>query len=491
MASYTVIAVLSVYLAMLACLGIWSKRESHSVAGYYVAGKKLPSWVIAFSANATGESGWLLLGLTGMGYLVGIHALWVVLGEVVGVALGWSLVARPFKEYTDRYQAITVPDFLEDRFRDRKHYLRVASVIIILSMVVAYTSAQLMATGKAFQTFLGTSYGTGVWIGVAIILFYTTIGGFKAVAYADFVHALLMAAGLFVLAVVGIVAAGGWQPMMISLHAIDPTLVLPMGKHGMSLEGIASVLSLVGVGVAFLGVPQLLVRYISAKGQQEIVSGSVMAVVCIIIFDLGAVLAGMAGRVIFPNLADPETVMPLMSKELFPALFTGLFVVVVLGAIMSTVDSLLILASSAVLRDGVQKVFRSRLPERKLSFYGKVTTVVLGLGAVHFALEEAGVIFWFVLFAWSGLASAFVPVILSALFWPRTTLAGALAGMISGFLTAVIWLEFKPQFYDLYEMIPGFIVGLSVTVAVSLCTNPHPEARSEWESVWKTVGRPF
>ena len=488
MTTFTVLAVFLLYLLLLGGIGLWGRHESHSIAGYYVAGKKLPSWIIAFSANATGESGWLLLGLTGMGYLIGIHALWVVLGEVLGVALGWSLVTLPFKEYTDRYGAITVPDVLEARFRDNGHLLRLVSAVIILSMVVVYIAAQLVAAGKAFHTFLDTSYGTGVVIGLGIILFYTTLGGFKAVAYADFVHAILMAGGLFTLALVGIVAAGGWMPLTEGLRAADPNLLLPMGEHGLSVARIASVLSLVGVGLAFLGVPQLLVRFISARGPDEIVSGSVMAVACIVVFDLGAVFAGMAGRVVFPGLADPETIMPLMSKELFPAFFTGLFVVIVLGAILSTVDSLLLLASSAVLIDLVEKTFRPSLSDRQLTVYGKLITVVLGFSAVPFALAEVRVIFWFVLFAWSGLAAAFVPVVLCALFWPGTTRAGALSGMIGGFLTTVVWvLVFKAQFYDLYEMIPGFAVGLALTILVSLVTTPPEGALSEWRSVRNAV----
>lgn len=186
MQSSTVVAVLVAYLFVMLGIGLWGSVETGSVKGYYVAGKNLPSWVIAFSSNATGESAWLLLGLTGMGYAVGMHALWIVMGEVTGVALSWVFVARPFKAYTDRYDAITVPDFLQARFRDTTHVFRVLSAIVILSMVTFYTAAQLTASGKAFDSFLGTGYGIGVVVGAAVILFYTTVGGFKAVAYTDF-----------------------------------------------------------------------------------------------------------------------------------------------------------------------------------------------------------------------------------------------------------------------------------------------------------------
>lgn len=489
MASATVVAILVVYLLVLLAIGVWGGRESGDVKGYYVAGKRLPSWVIAFSSNATGESAWLLLGLTGMGYLVGIHAFWVVLGEVVGVTLAWVLVARPFKEYTDRYDSITVPDFLESRFRDEKHVLRLISAFIILSMTAAYTAAQLTASGKAFDAFLGTGYGAGVLIGAVIILFYTTVGGFKAVAYSDLLQGVLMFLCLLALPVVGIAAAGGWTEMLATLAAEDPALLEPMGGLGLGPAGWASVLGFVGIGLAFLGSPQLLTRFISARDRGQITDASLIAVVCIIVFDVGAVTAGMAGRALFPGLADPETIYPMMGAALFPAVFTGLFLVVVLAAMMSTVDSLLILASSAVVRDVVQQIFRPDLPERVLSRYGKLTTVVLGAGALALAMTEVRVIFWFVLFAWSGLATAFTPVVLCALFWRRTTLAGAIAGMVTGFVVTVGWvLLFKSQFYELYEMIPGFLAGLLATIAVSFFTPPPAGAAAENESVHRAVG---
>jgi len=470
-----IVAILVVYLLVLLAIGVWGGRESGDVAGYYVAGKKLPSWVIAFSSNATGESAWLLLGLTGMGYLVGVHAFWVVLGEVLGVTLAWTWVARPFKEATDRYDSITVPDYLEDRFRDRRHVLRLIGALIILSMTAAYAAAQFTAAGKAFDAFLGTGYATGVLIGAAIILFYTTVGGFKAVAYSDLLQGVLMFACLLVLPIVGISAAGGWTATMSALGAEDPALLRPMGSLGMTPAGIASAAGFVAIGLAFLGSPQLLTRFISARDTRQITDGGLIAVLCIVVFDVGAVTAGMAGRALYPGLGDPETIYATMGAQLFPALFTGTFLVVVLAAMMSTVDSLLILASSAVVRDLVQKVWRPGMAERQLSRIGKAVTVVLGAAGVALALGEVRLIFWFVLFAWSGLACAFTPVVLCALFWQRTTRAGAIAGMLTGFIVTVVWvLAFKSAFHDLYEMIPGFLAGLIATVGVSLFTPTGP-----------------
>tara|TARA_B100001105_G_scaffold242996_1_gene223606 strand:- start:709 stop:1542 length:834 start_codon:yes stop_codon:yes gene_type:complete len=277
--------------------------------------------------------------------------------------------------------------------------------------------------------------------------------------------------------------------MVESLRSADPRLLEPMGTFGLSISGVVSAASFAGIGLAFLGAPQLLTRFMAARSEGEIVSGSLLAVMCIIVFDVGAVLTGMAGRVLMPGLTDPETVLPAMSVGLLPALFTGLFLVIVLGAIMSTADSLLLLASSAVVRDVVQPVFRPDLDERRLARYGKATTVVLGLGALGFALTEVRLIFWFVLFAWSGLASAFTPVVLCSLFWDRTTRAGALAGMVTGFLSAVIWvIVFKSDFYGLYEIWPGFLAGFSATIVVSFLTAPPDGAVEEHQAIWSSQG---
>ncbi len=492
MTSGTLVGVLIGYLVVLLAIGVWGSRDSSDVKGYFLAGKRLPAWVIAFSSNATGESAWLLLGLTGMGYAVGVHAFWVIMGEVLGVATAWVFVARPFKELTDRYDAITVPDYLTARFRDTRHVFRILSAVIILSMTVAYVAAQLTASGKAFDTFLNTGYTAGAWIGLAIVLFYTSVGGFKAVAYTDFLQGVLMLGCLVTLPLVAIPAAGGWGGTMDALRAADPSLLRPMGSFGMSIGGFASALGFVAIGFAFLGSPQLLTRFMAARDHREIEDGGLWAVLCVIGFDVGAVLSGMAGRVLFPGLADPETILPELSHALFPAFFTGIFLVVVLAAIMSTVDSLLILASSVVVRDVVQNVFEPDADQRKLSLLGKAITVVIGLVAIALALSQTRMIFWFVLFAWSGIAAAFTPVVLCSLFWKRTTRAGAVAGMIGGFVTTIVWVVwFKERFWDLYEMIPGFAVGFLCTAVFSLATERQPEAVAELEDARKAVGAVF
>jgi sodium/proline symporter len=460
-----------VYLVILAGLAIWSRQETHSMSGYFIAGKKLPPWVVAFSTNATGESGWLLLGLTGMGYAVGAQAFWVVAGEVIGIALAWLLLSRRIKRLSDQSESITVPDVLAARFNDQAHVLRKISLLIILVMVGAYVAAQMVATGKAFDGFTGLNYSTGVLLGAAVIILYTLVGGYKAVAWTDLVQGILMLAGLIVVPLIAIDAAGGWSSVLATLRDQDPGLLTAWGPEGKSTAALVGIVSFLAVGLPFMGVPQLMVRFMSARSEQSLVPAMIISVVVILLFDLGAVLTGMAGRALYPSLDDPEGILPLIATTLLHPVLGGIMMVVVLAAIMSTVDSLLILASSAITRDYWQQIRGSGLSDRALANRGKLVTVVIGVIGVAFALHQTPLIFWFVLFAWSGLGAAFGPVLLCALWYPGTNLAGALAGMSGGFITTVVWvLWLKPGFHDLLEVIPGFIVGFALTIIVSKLT---------------------
>ena len=460
-----------VYLAVLVGLALWSRSETHSVSGYFIAGKKLPPWVVAFSTNATGESGWLLLGLTGMGYAAGAQAFWVVAGEVIGIALAWLLMARRIKRLSDESDSITVPDVLAARFSDKAHVLRKISLLIILVMVGAYVAAQMVATGKAFDGFTDLNYTTGLLVGAAVIIGYTLVGGYKAVAWTDLVQGVLMLLGLIIVPIIAIDAAGGWSSVTTELHIQDPGLLSAWGPQGKSTVALVGILSFLAVGLPFMGVPQLMVRFMSARSEESLVPAMIISVIVILMFDVGAVLTGMAGRALFPGIEDPEGILPLISTNLLHPVLGGIMMVVVLAAIMSTVDSLLILASSAVVRDYWQQIRGSALSDRALANRGKLLTVIIGLIGVAFALHQTPLIFWFVLFAWSGLGAAFGPVLLCALWYPGTTLAGAIAGMLGGFITTVTWVIWlKPYFHDLLEIVPGFIVGFALTVIVSKVT---------------------
>ncbi len=459
------------YLSVLAGLAIWSSQESQSLKGYFLAGKKLPFWVVAFSTNATGESGWLLLGLTGMGYAIGAQAFWVVVGEVIGIALSWTLISRRLKKLSDETDAITVPDILEAKFNDHRHILRWISVVVILTMVTAYVTAQMAASGKAFVGFIDVDYNTAVVWGGIVIIAYTIIGGYKAVSYTDVVQGALMLVGLIVVPLVAIDAAGGWTAVSNNLADQDPALLSMFGVTDAGISGWILLFSFLAIGLPFLGVPQLMTRFMAAKDDNELRKARTMSIIIILIFDIGAVTAGMAGRALFPDLADAETVFPILARELFPPVITGVLMVVVLSAIMSTVDSLLLLASSAVVRDTMDKIFESAKSDASLAKIGKFVTLVIGAVGIAFAVGEVKFLFWFILFAWSGLGAAFGPVIICMLYYKKTTLQGAAAGMVVGFVTTVVWIvKYKADNYDLYEMIPGFFTGLAVIWIVSLLT---------------------
>jgi len=466
----TTVTVLIVYLGILAALAIWSRRETHTLSGFYLAGKKLPFWVVAFSTNATGESGWLLLGLSGMGYLVGVQAYWVVVGEILGIAASWWLVSRRLKALGDETDSITVPDILTAKFHDKGHLIRLVAVLIIVVMVTTYVTAQMVATGKAFSSFLGMDYATGVVVGSVFIIGYTFVGGYKAVSYTDVVQGVLMLLGLIAVPAAAIIASGGLGSVEESLMQQDPKLLNMFAiADGPVWIGIAS---LIAVGLPFLGVPQLLIRFMSARDDGEILKARIMSVFVMLIFTAGAVTAGVAGRALFPGLEDHETIFPVLSSNLFPPVIAGMLLVVVLSAIMSTVDSLLLLASSAFVRDTYQKIMGSTESDERLSNYGKVFTVAVGVVAVVLGVQEPRVIYHFVLASWSGLGSAFGPAIIGILYYKRITWLGVLCGMSGGFITSVVWLMFfKDTFHGLYEAIPGFIAGMVLTFGVSRLTS--------------------
>jgi len=392
-----------------------------------------------------------------------------VIGETIGVWLGWRLIARRLKVAADRYQSITVPDFLEDSLEDKTQRLRISSVLIILAMVAAYVSAQMMATGKIFSIFLPMDYSTGMLLGGGITLAYTAYGGFKAVAYSDVLQGILMLLALVILPIVGIYAIEG--DFWTVVRETDPALLDLTGGLGLGLPGLIAIIGFIALGFAFMAAPQLLTRYMAIKSPDEVKNAARISIACIIAFDTGAVLIGISGRVLFPELTDVETVMPTMARELLPPLVTGIFLVMLLAAVMSTVDSLLILASSAVVRDLMQKVLNVRRKDEQLAKIGKFVTVAVGVGAIAFALTEIKVIFWFVVFAMSGLSAAFGPTVICALFYKGITKEGALAGMLGGFATDMLWVTFmKPHTHNLVEIIPAMIVGFGLIFIVSRLT---------------------
>lgn len=524
------LCIVGTYFALLFWIGVWASRKIKDLKDYYVAGKQLNYWLVSFSSRATGESGWLLLGLTGMGFAVGLHAFWVVLGEVMGVTLCWVFLTQRFKVLSDRYDSITVTDYFATRLRDTGHIIRIVATLILVVFVTSYVSAQFVACGKAFKGFLGLSYTHGVLLGMAIVAFYTVAGGFVAVAWSDLVQGLLMLLGLIAVPIIAIIAAGGWGSTLTQIHQLDPSLLSIWGKHGWGWSSALSAAGLVAIGFGFLGSPQLFVRFIAVKDREELRRGSIVAVLFTVLANVGAVLAGMAGRaLIAPGqalfsqkavlLADKEMILPALSNTLFPTLLAGCLIAIVLAAIMSTADSLLVLVSSAVVRDTYQKIFKPELSTASLTKLSRYVTFGLCLVALLPTFQEKSFVFDLVLFAWTGLTSAFCPPLILSLFWARLTRAGTVAGMLSGLFLTIAWkltpLSWFPgllswakqhQFltgtpiaaatlhHVVDHMLIAFFGSFLFTVVVSFVTRPPSEAeedlahaRQEAIDLWSTT----
>ena len=391
-------------------------------------------------------------------------------------------MSRRFKRLTDRYDSITVPDYLESRFRDDAHGLRKIAAGALLVFVPIYVSAQMHATGQAFEAFLDWDYYVGALFGFLVVLFYVTSGGFIAVVWSDVFQGSLMFLALVALPVVGVFAAGGVEPIVEALRTDYPDHLSPTAGEGWNLLSCFGILGLVAIGIGFMGSPQVFVRFIALRDEREIGRGATVAILWTLLADSGAVLIGIVGRVLLTGDLGPgsEDVLPRMAEGYLPAFFAGLYIAVVLAAIMSTIDSLLVVASSAAVRDYYQKIKAPNLSEEALMRMGRRLTFGLACVALLVALGVSLVtsgqgVFWFVIFGWSGIAATFCPTVILSLFWSGLTARGAKAAMIAGFLSVPLFKFVAPRisgvgpyFASLEELAPAFAVSFCVAVLVSL-----------------------
>jgi sodium/proline symporter len=440
--------VLALYFAVLLGIGFFASKRVSNISDYYVGGKKLGYWIAALSARSTGESGWLLIGVTGMGAMMGVSALWIVVGEVIGVWLSWQYMARKFKRMTDEYGSITIPDFLVSHFKSTTHTIRIVAATALSLFVVIYVSAQIDITGKTFESFLGLDYYTGIAIGFGIVVMYIFSGGFLAVAWSDFFQGSLMFVGLLLLPVVAYFSLSGDVSIIEGLRSIDPWLLDIWGPGGLTVMNFVAVLGLLSIGIGFMGSPQVYVRFIAIKNEAEIEKGKWVALFYTLLTDTSAVAIGILGRYMLTEAGEnpemilgnaAENVLALVLGQVMPTLIIGIYIAAVLSAVMSTVDSLLVVASSAVTRDFYQQILHPGIDEKKLMGLSKKVTLILAILALGVALavsvlSPTRTVFWFVIFGWSGIAATFCPVIILSIFWNDYTEKGAIATMVTGFL---------------------------------------------------------
>lgn len=487
MISYKV-TFLFIYFIILICIGISSSKKVSSLSDYYVGGKKLGYWIAALSARATGESGWLLIGVTGMGALMGVSAFWIVVGEVLGVWVSWNFMAKKFKAMTDEYESITITDFLVSHFNSNTNFLRFISASSLSLFVVIYVSAQIDITGKTFESFLDLNYYTGIAIGFGIVVFYIFSGGFIAVAWSDFFQGALMFFGLLILPPAIFFSLNETGSVIKGLNEIDPGLMNVWGVGGFSLINLATVLGLLSIGIGFMGSPQVYVRFIAIRDKSEIEKGKWVAILYTFLTDTSAVLIGILGRYMFtkadynPELIlgiGGEDVLSLVIGQVMPTMVIGIYIAAVLSAVMSTIDSLLVVASSAVTRDFYQKVFHPNISEKALIKISKKVTFFLALLALLVAvcvsvLSPTRTVFWFVIFGWSGIAATFCPVIIMSIFWEGLTEKGAIVSMFTGFVSVPFFKfvvplnqNIGPFFEKLDVMLPSVLLAILLGVCVS------------------------
>ena len=476
----TKIIALTLYVLVLFLIGIVASRRVKNISDYYVGGKKIGYWAVAFSARATGESGWLLIGLTGMGALAGLSAYWVVLGEVLGVAVSWQFMAKRFKRKSDTYQSLTIPDYLESHFKSSTRFLRGLAASILSVFVVIYVSTQIDATGIAFESMMDMNYYHGAILGFLIVLAYIFIGGFVAVVWSDLFQGVLMFIGLVILPIVVYYNLDANLNILDTLHTLDPKLTNIWGGEGFWLN-LATILGFSMIGLGFLGSPQVYVRFMSIKNEDEITKGKWVAIFYTLLTDAAAVTIGILARVYFTeNGQDPEAVfgtgatdvLNMVTTNFLPLGIAAIYVAIVLSAIMSTIDSLLVLASSAVTRDFYQKIFNPSVSDGELTKISRYVTLIMALLALGLAFGMAYFspdrqVFWVMIFGWSGIAASFCPVIILSLFWKEYSEAGAVASIISGFLGVILFkfvvneLDVIGIYFDRLDVLaPSFVVSL-------------------------------
>ena len=491
------IAVLAVYVGILFIIGILASRRIKSMSDYYVGGKKMGFWAVAFSARATGESGWLLIGLTGMGAMAGYSAYWVVIGELLGVFVSWQFMAKRFKKRSDAYGAITIPDYLQSHFKTTTHTLRIIVATILVVFIVIYVASQIDVTGVAFKSMLGIDYKIGALIGFFIVLAYIFVGGFVAAVWSDLFQGFLMFIGLVLLPIVVWFSMDHGAGVTAGLNAIDPTLTQIMGRSTDGFMNLFTILGFSMIGLGFLGSPQVYVRFMSIKNEKEIDKGKWVATTFTLLTDAAAVTIGILARIYFTREGqDPEVilgnsgenVLSMITEEFLPTILVAIFVAIVLSAIMSTIDSLLILASSAITRDFYQKIFRPNIKDESLTKISRISTIIMAFTALIIAMIMNYVspdrqMFWVILFGWSGIAATFCPVIILSLFWKGYSERGAMASMVSGFLAVILFnFVFKempvvgPYFVAIDVLAPSFAVAMFVGFIVSKKYPPRVEA---------------
>ena len=499
------------YMAVVIGIGIYfAKRSNQSSEDYFLGGRSLGPWVTAMSAEASDMSGWLLMGLPGVAYWCGLSdAAWTSIGLALGTYINWLLVAKRLRRYSAvAGDAITLPDFFSNRFHEKKKVIMTLSALFILIFFTVYASSCFVTCGKLFSTLFGASYQSMMIAGAVFVVIYTFLGGFLAESASDFMQAVVMIFALTVILITGTLAAGGLQAVVDNAKSI-PGFFTFFGIASPSVDasgiqqvangapvfgeagsyGFLTIISTLSWGLGYFGMPQVLLRFMAIRKTDELVRARRIATVWVVISLTAAVLIGLMGRAMFPvhetlnTASGAENVFIVLSRHLLPPLLAGLVMAGILAATISSSDSYLLIAASAVSLNIFKGILKKDASDKQVMTMSRIILLLIAVAGVVIAMDENSVIFTIVSFAWAGFGAVFGPIMLFSLFWKRTTQAGAVAGMVTGGVMVFLWkLALKPLggVFGIYELFPAFVLSCLVILVVSLLT-PVPSAQIQQE----------
>lgn len=467
----------SAYLVLMVAIGLAAWRYTNNLSDYILGGRRLGSLVTALSVGASDMSGWLLMGLPGAVFFAGISESWIAIGLLIGAWANWKLVAARLRVYTEQCgNALTLPDYFSHRFEDKSRALRVISAAVILVFFTIYSAAGMVAGARLFESSFGLSYETALWVGAAATIAYVFLGGFLAVSWTDSIQAALMIIALVVTPIAVMNELGGLAPAVEGVAAVNPlALSLTTGQTAVG------VISLLAWGLGYFGQPHILARFMAAESVSTIPNARRIAMGWMGFCLAGAVGVGFFGAAYFAQHPDAagavnanrEAVFLSLTQALFNPWIAGVLLSAILAAVMSTLSCQLLVCSSALTEDFYKSFLRPAAGQRELVWVGRWMVLAVSVLAILIARDPESRVLSLVGYAWAGFGAAFGPVILMSLLWPRMTRNGALAGIVVGAATVLIWRQ--GGWFDLYEMVPGFALATLAIVAGSL-TGPAPSS---------------
>ncbi len=481
--SFAITTTFIAYLIMMLAIGVIAYKRTANSTDYFLGGRSLGPWPAALSAGASDMSGWLLLGLPGYAYAAGFEAFWLAGGLLVGTWANWLISAKRLRTYSITTESLTLPEFLSRRFNDNSKLIQTISAFFILLFFLFYTSSGLVAGGKLFETVFGLDYTTAVIIGTVCVVSYTLFGGFLAVSWTDLVQGLLMSAALLIVPIAAM--NGGLGQLSSDLHNINPELLtLWNDAKGEPLSAIA-IISLAAWGLGYFGQPHILARFKATRSNKDLVTARRIAVIWTALSMVGAMLVGLVGLIYVtnsgaPKLDDGEKIFMLLVNAMFHPVIAGILLAAILAAIMSTADSQLLVSSSAMAEDLYKQILKKDATSEEIVRVGRFAVILISLIALVLAMTPDSSVLGLVSYAWAGFGAAFGPAIVLSLYWPRMNRNGALAGIVVGGVTIVLWKQFTGGWFDVYEIVPGIILSTLSIVIVSLITGePEDEVKKQ------------